>query len=291
MCRFITSLLLFCAAGVVAPQTASAAPITVPSGLNVGDTYRLAFVTSKTIDALSTEIQDYNDFVSGVAAGVPELAALGTTWSAIASTLDTHARTNTNTLSSLGFPIYRLDDTIIAVNYVDLWDGTIINPLSTFENGETASSILYAWTGTSMIGLPLTNPLGDVGGVAHLGLIIAIDKWIASGGGDFTTSHYSLYAMSGILTVLPIPGDANLDGFVDGGDYTIWADHYLLTGQSWETGDFNDDQVVDGGDYTIWADHYAPAAVATAVPEPSTLVLAGIGVAVFVAIRRRSMYR
>jgi hypothetical protein len=88
-----------------------------------------------------------------------------------------------------------------------------------------------------------------------------------------------------------VPGDANLDGLVDGGDYTSWADHFLTSGRSWQNGDFSGDGVVDGGDYTLWADHYAPAAVATAVPEPSTLVLAGIGVAVFVAIRRRSMYR
>ena len=91
------------------------------------------------------------------------------------------------------------------------------------------------------------------------------------------------------VATAPKPGDANVDGFVNGGDYTIWADHYLQTGQNWETGDFNGDGIVDGGDYTIWADNYAEAAMASAVPEPSTLALFGIGAVVLLpyTIRRR----
>jgi hypothetical protein len=43
-----------------------AAPITVPTGLNPGDRYRLAFVTSTTRDARSSNIADYNLFVTDV---------------------------------------------------------------------------------------------------------------------------------------------------------------------------------------------------------------------------------
>ncbi len=42
---------------------------------------------------------------------------------------------------------------------------------------------------------------------------------------------------------------------MDGGDYTLWADHYAQTG-GWLEGDFTGDGVTDGGDYTIWADNY-----------------------------------
>ncbi|MBL9123562.1 MAG: dockerin type I repeat-containing protein [Planctomycetaceae bacterium] len=95
-----------------------------------------------------------------------------------------------------------------------------------------------------------------------------------------------------------IPGDANGDGRVDGADYTIWADHFLLTNQSIATGDFTGDGRVDGADYTVWADHYNPGkALATAaselpsassVPEPSALWLAalGAGLALPLATRR-----
>jgi len=52
-------------------------------------------------------------------------------------------------------------------------------------------------------------------------------------------------------------GDANLDGQVDGGDYSLWADHYGMTGgATWNEADFNGDRCVNGADYTIWSDNY-----------------------------------
>ncbi len=73
-------------------------------------------------------------------------------------------------------------------------------------------------------------------------------------------------------------GDANLDGFVNGSDYTIWADNYLESNANWGMADFNQDGWVNGSDYTVWADHYSlTAAMATAVPEPSTLLVAVTG--------------
>jgi alpha-amylase len=46
-------------------------------------------------------------------------------------------------------------------------------------------------------------------------------------------------------------GDANLDGQVDGSDYTLIDNGFndKLTG--WHNGDFNDDGVIDGSDYTL----------------------------------------
>lgn len=91
-----------------------------------------------------------------------------------------------------------------------------------------------------------------------------------------------------------IPGDANSNGFVDGVDYIAWAEHFLLTGQTWASGDFSGDGKVDGADYIAWSDHFRPvpsqAIAASAVPEPSSIILAGlaaVGVAV-IGIRRRS---
>jgi serine/threonine-protein kinase ATR len=52
-----------------------------------------------------------------------------------------------------------------------------------------------------------------------------------------------------------IPGDYNEDGYVDLADYTVWADHYGLSGSDLP-GDGNGDGVVDLADYTIWADHF-----------------------------------
>lgn len=66
--------------------TALATPITTPSGLNFGDQYRLAFVTSQTTLAQSTSIAYYDAFVTSVANTIPELANLSTTWHVIGST-------------------------------------------------------------------------------------------------------------------------------------------------------------------------------------------------------------
>ena len=117
MKRNLASLLLFHASFVLAPLTASAAPITVPTGLNPGDQYRLAFVTSTTRDATSSNIADYNAFVTAAANSVPQFVALGTTWHAIGSTAAVAARDNTNTnftVNPSGQPIYNLKGTLLS---------------------------------------------------------------------------------------------------------------------------------------------------------------------------------
>ncbi len=82
-------------------------------------------------------------------------------------------------------------------------------------------------------------------------------------------SQYTTYDLS-------IPGDANLDGVVDGADYTIWADHYRTAG-GWQEGDFNSDDFIDGADYTIWADDYYFGSGGSPAPEPAgpLLLIAG----------------
>ncbi len=94
------------------------------------------------------------------------------------------------------------------------------------------------------------------------------------------------YAASGIVE-MPPPGDANLDGLVDGCDYTIWCDNYQQAGLGWAGGDFNGDGVVDGGDYTIWADFYTGGG--SQVPEPTVVmtILFGGPLAVLSACRRK----
>lgn len=94
-------------------------------------------------------------------------------------------------------------------------------------------------------------------------------------------------SLGGILIDPVTNGDFNLDLKVDGGDYTIWADHYLETGVGYLDGDANIDGVVNGGDYTTWADNYAPAAFASAsaVPEPSTVASLAVATMLIAASR------
>ena len=104
---------------------AQAALVVVPTGLNPGDQYRLVFVTDGTRDATSTNIDDYNKFVTNDArGGTPgidtaldvALNAAGFNpntieWKAIASTDSVAARDNTGTNpSSTGVPIYLIEN-------------------------------------------------------------------------------------------------------------------------------------------------------------------------------------
>lgn len=187
---------------------ASAAPVTVPAGLNPGDHYRLAFVTTTSRDGTSTNIDDYNAFAITTANSVPELLALGTSWTAIASTLDDDARDNTatNPTLSTGVPIYRLDGTKIAENNADLWDGYPLANLTITQTGSDVSSEdpYYVWTGT--------DPFGSAAFGDYLGLDFAVvgrasymdSTWIADHY-VFTTDEAPFYAMSGVLTVVPEP--------------------------------------------------------------------------------------
>lgn len=76
-----------------------------------------------------------------------------------------------------------------------------------------------------------------------------------------------------------LPGDANLDGVVDGQDFVIWNTHKFTSLSSWTGGDFTADGVIDGQDFVVWNDHkFMAADVAGAVPEPVGLLwFSGLG--------------
>jgi hypothetical protein len=87
------------------------------------------------------------------------------------------------------------------------------------------------------------------------------------------------------------PGDATLDGCVDGLDYVSWSNNYL-TGTTWEEGDFTGNQVVDGLDYVVWSNNYEGncPALPGSVPEPATLSLLAIGGLALLRRKRRGHY-
>lgn len=88
-------------------------------------------------------------------------------------------------------------------------------------------------------------------------------------------------------------GDANLDGKVDGSDYSLIDNGYLHHLTGWYNGDFNYDGIVNGSDYALIDNSFntqgaslasgvaSPdvqrtteiAGMISAVPEPSMLML------------------
>jgi hypothetical protein len=101
-------------------------------------------------------------------------------------------------------------------------------------------------------------------------------------------------AVADVLIKFTYVGDANLDGKVDGSDYSLIDNGYLNNLTGWYNGDFNYDGIVNGSDYTLIDNAFnsqgtslaaieaAPTAQfaglpdTSAVPEPTTLSLATI---------------
>ncbi len=92
----------------------------------------------------------------------------------------------------------------------------------------------------------------------------------------------SQLTVSGVLSVVSgLQGDFNGDGFVDAGDYAYWRNNFggddsLLGGNGDGLG------IVDASDLQIWRDNFgasigAPAASASAVPEPTGALLLLLG--------------
>ena len=58
-------------------------------------------------------------------------------------------------------------------------------------------------------------------------------------------------AAADVLVKYTYYGDANLDGKVDGSDYSLIDSGYLTLATGWQNGDFNYDGVINGSDYTL----------------------------------------
>jgi fibronectin-binding autotransporter adhesin len=67
-----------------------------------------------------------------------------------------------------------------------------------------------------------------------------------------------------------LDGDANLDGKVDGSDFSIFAPNFgLPTTLGWEAGDFNYDGKVDGSDFSAFAPNFGLQDSGTAIGLPA----------------------
>ena len=92
--NLVRDAVAFCAvfSGLWLGNAAIGDPITVPTGLSVGDQYRLVFVTSTTHQATSSDINSYNSIVDALGDTVIE-----SDWKVIGSTLTVDAIDNTAT--------------------------------------------------------------------------------------------------------------------------------------------------------------------------------------------------
>ena len=187
--------------------TSAAGAIIVPTGLNPGDKYHLAFVTSGTRDATSTSIADYNAFVQSLAdaAGIGNLE--GVTWYVIGGTQTVRARDNA--VVGATTPVYLLNGTTkVADGFADMWDGSLDNKLNRTEIGTTLGNVAV-FTGSEQSGIIPTwdeewlgDTVNDSAVVGNTGLTNT--SWIDNNSSS-PAALRPFYALSEELTVAPIP--------------------------------------------------------------------------------------
>lgn len=189
---------------------ATATPITIPPSLAPGSTYFLAFVTAGSRDATSSNIADYDAFVTTEALMDPALAALSTSWKVIGSTATVDAITH---IAVTG-PVYRLDGVKIASGSADMFDGDIDAPLSFDQHGIQDAGLV--WTGSNRNGLRnIGNSLGANGlsvNTVSGSAAVADFEWIERTS-DPQASSRKFYGVSGPLEVpqaVPEPGTISL---------------------------------------------------------------------------------
>jgi hypothetical protein len=89
-----------------------------------------------------------------------------------------------------------------------------------------------------------------------------------------------------------VPGDFNLDGFVDAADYVVWRKMLGTGGATYTQGDADLDSDVDGNDLAVWRSQFGfirqplmagagSGSASTPVPEPASLLLAALVFAMF----------
>ncbi len=192
-------------ATILATGTLPAQSPTQPVGLQPGEPYRILFVTDSTRDATSSDIADYDWFVTADANAAPELTTLNTSWRAVASTTALDARVHTGMDAGSGVPIYRPDGIRIADDYDHLFSGAgsqrYAPPNITASGATTTAS--QVWTGTKPNG-SAHKPLGDASGTSLVGNTTATGYgWIYFSPRSQATSR-PLYGVSDVLTV-PYP--------------------------------------------------------------------------------------
>lgn len=179
----------------------------------------------------------------------------------------------------------------------------------TFDDFELLSNSIFEYQATlgypgARVLLQFTdvNMLGDFSDDLSLGCedVDALVAEIAGGGMDLqfdltddgfvdTADLDEWLEVAGTFNVggAYLPGDANLDGAVDGLDFLEWNDNKFTSTAAWCSGDFTADGIVDGQDFLVWNAHkFMSSDAMAAVPEPTSqlLLMAAIGL---VALARR----
>ena len=120
--------------------------------------------------------------------------------------------------------------------------------LTTVNGFITSGYANGAWTGT---GITSSSAATNVSHLTALGLMLNNSVYGAAGAGLGTFDGFAP-AANDVLVRYTYYGDANLNGKVDGSDYSVVDSAFSNNGPAtWAAGNFNYDSSLDGSDYTL----------------------------------------
>ena len=192
-----------------------------PTGLAVGDQFRLLFLSSTKRNAQTTDIAVYNTFIQTLAAaGHTDIRDYSAGFRVVGCTADTDARDNTSTNytgtgTAKGVPIYWLDGTKAADEYADFYDGSWDDEAndkneSGTNSHDTSMALNYPWTGcghdgTEAVVVSTSFALGTsvtIGpGVGRPNSSAAVNGPLGSDDNAVTTSTRPMYGLSAVFQV------------------------------------------------------------------------------------------
>jgi alpha-L-arabinofuranosidase len=157
-----------------------------------------------------------------------------------ASTTDSPTTLSLGTLAIGPTGSFDVANNIVLINY-----GSGTDPIDTIANWIASGYADGAWNGPGIISSTAqTNP--------NYGL----------GYADAADPNNPASLPAGQIKIMyTLLGDANLDGAVNGADFTIIASHFNQSVTAgWDEGDFNYDGAVNGADFTLLAENFNQAA-------------------------------
>ena len=181
----------------------------VPSGLGVGDSFRLLFVSSTTRNAQASQVIRYNEHVQdAAAAGHADIQAYNTHFRALGSTEDDDAIDNTGTTFTTtdpGNPIYWLGGAKVADSYSDFYDDSWDSNAPRDESGTTVATGIEVFTGSISDGTKHSQQfLGRSSGNVRVGVPGTSGEELDSRGRS-RTQDKPFYGLSGVFTVADPP--------------------------------------------------------------------------------------
>ena len=232
--RSVAFQLLALAPAAPVIQTVTDESVLIPDadgdGPIVGESFRLLFISSNTINANSDNITVYNRFAQEVAARFPYIN-FSEQFRALISTPDVDARDNTNTIGD-GVPIYWLNGDKVADDYPDFYDGGWDSQDGKSEIRTTPQDTFVMWTGSNSAGTG-AQAVGSAAATANTGRLRAGQE--ISFAPENKRAQRHLYIMSPIIRVasaqsMTVPVDWALipDIDDDGPDFTTGQSFRLL---------------------------------------------------------------